>query len=52
MSEPKRNPATDAVAYAMCSTLLDYILEPMRRVARDAGYAIGNYILDSRNTFG
>lgn len=41
MSDEKHpNPADVAVARAMCTALLDHILEPMRRVARDAGYAL------------
>lgn len=34
------NPVDVAVASAMCNELLSHILEPMRTVARDAGYAI------------
>ncbi len=41
MSGEKHPNAVDvAVARAMCTTLLEHILEPMRTVARDAGYAI------------
>lgn len=41
MSDEKHpNPVDVAVARAMCTTLLEHILEPMRVVARDAGYAI------------
>lgn len=41
MSEEKHPNKVDmAVAKAMNETLLGHILEPMRRVARDAGYAI------------
>lgn len=33
-------PARVAVGRALCSTLLDFLIEPMRTVARDCGYAI------------
>lgn len=38
--EKHPNPVDVAVARAGNTVLLDHILEPMRRVARDAGYAI------------
>jgi hypothetical protein len=39
-SEKFPNPCGVAVALARNTALLEHILEPMRRVARDAGYAI------------
>lgn len=35
-----RNPATVALGRAVCTTLLDLIIEPMRVAARHMGYAI------------
>lgn len=40
VSEKHPNPVNVAVARALNTALLEHILEPMRRVAQDAGYAL------------